>query len=99
MLTKEYILSFLRSKKNFFLDNFNVTKVGIFGSYAAGTQNEKSDLDIIIEFGEGTDNLYETKQKLKEYIQDNLNIKVDICREKYIKSIFRNKILNNANFV
>ena len=99
MLTKNHILSFLESNKRYFFENFSVTKIGIFGSFASGNQNENSDLDIIIEFKNGTYNLYEIKQKLREYIQHNLNIKVDICREKYIKSIFKEKILNNASFV
>jgi len=99
MLSKNHILSFLVANKNYLLANFNVSKIGIFGSYATGKQNEKSDLDLIVEFLDGTENLYEIKQKLRDYIGTNLNIKVDICREKFIKNIFKEKILNNAEYV
>jgi uncharacterized protein len=99
MLSKNQILLFLEANKNYFLNNFNVSKVGIFGSYATGKQNDKSDLDIIVEFIDGTENLYELKQNIREYIQKNLNLKVDICREKYIKNIFKDSILKSAYYV
>ena len=59
MLSKNQIISFLEANKKYFFDNYNITKIGIFGSYASGKQNEKSDLDIIVEFIDGTENLYE----------------------------------------
>jgi len=99
MLTKNQILSFLESNKTFLLTSFNVNKIGIFGSFANNTQNEKSDLDLIVEFNEDTENLFEVKQKMKKFIETNLNIKVDICREKYIKNIFKEKILNDAYYI
>jgi uncharacterized protein len=99
VITKNQILSFLKSNKVYFYSSFNISKIGIFGSYATGKQTENSDLDILVEFKSGTENLYETKRKIREYIESNLNIKVDICREKYIKSIFKEKILNDATFI
>jgi uncharacterized protein len=99
MVTKNQILTFLESSKSYFLNDFSLSKIGIFGSFAKGTQNEKSDLDLIVEFKSGTENLYETKRKMREYIESNLNIKVDICREKYIKSIFKEKILSDATYI
>ena len=99
MLSKNHIISFLEENKKYFFENYSITKIGIFGSYAAGNQNEKSDLDIIVEFSEGTNNLFEIKQSIRNYIQNNLHIKVDICREKYIKSIFKDKILKSAYYI
>ena len=66
MLTKNQILSFLESNKTFLLTSFNVNKIGIFGSFANNTQNEKSDLDLIVEFNEDTENLFEVKQKMND---------------------------------
>ncbi len=99
MKTKNQILSFLEQNKSFLINDFNLLKIGVFGSYAIGLQNENSDLDLIVEFKPGTENLYETKQKMRDFIESNLNIKVDICRGKYIKDIFKEKILSNAIFI
>jgi uncharacterized protein len=99
MVTKNQILSFLEENKSYFLKDFNLSKIGIFGSFAKDIQKENSDLDLIVEFKPGTENLYENKQKMKKFIEDKLNIKVDICREKYIKDIFKEKILSDATYI
>lgn len=93
------ILRYLENQKTFFEKNFNVSKIGVFGSYAKGLQKTESDLDIILEFYDGTENLYEIKQEIKKHIESSLNLKVDISREKYIKPIFKNKILSEAKYV
>jgi len=99
MITGDDINLFLLQNKAFFYEQFNLTKIGYFGSYARGEQNETSDIDIIVEFKENTSDLYDKKLKLKEFIQTSFNTKVDICREKAIKPIFRELILSDAIYV
>jgi predicted nucleotidyltransferase len=55
MLYKTDILNFLRANKEYFKTKFNIIKIGIFGSYAREEQTDNSDIDIIIEFEENTD--------------------------------------------
>jgi uncharacterized protein len=38
--------------KPYLKEEFKVKDIGIFGSYIRGEQNEKSDLDVLVEFGE-----------------------------------------------
>jgi uncharacterized protein len=99
MISENQILTFLETNKSYLFDNFNITKIGIFGSFAKGTQNNKSDLDLLVEFKPGTKDLFESKQRIRNYIETNLNIKVDICREKYLKKIFKEKILTDAIYI
>jgi len=68
----------------------------LFGSYARGDQNPKSDVDFLVEFEEGTENLYELKLQIKDFFRSQLGLEVDICREKYIKSRFKNSILKET---
>jgi hypothetical protein len=75
-----------------------LVKIGIFGSIARGEQNEESDIDLIVEFEENTPDLYSIKQRLKDEIQSRFNLPVDICREKYIKPVFKNQILSDAKY-
>jgi predicted nucleotidyltransferase len=35
---------------------------------------------------------------LKDEIQSRFNLPVDICREKYIKPVFKNQILSDAKY-
>jgi uncharacterized protein len=92
------ILNYLAINKERFQREYHLKSIGVFGSYARGEQTEKSDIDIIIEFEEGTDNLYDIKQKLKTEIQSIFKLPVDVCREKYIKPFFRDYILQETKY-
>jgi len=99
MYSREQILDFLAKNKKYLQQEFHITKIGLFGSFSRNEQSDKSDIDIVLEFEEDTPNLFEIKQALRNYFKDKLNVKADICREKYIKPIFRERILNEAIYV
>jgi hypothetical protein len=71
----------------------------VFGSVARNEPMDDSDIDLIIEFEDNMDDLFELKQKLKSEIINEFNVSVDICREKYIKPVFRKQILSEAKYV
>ncbi len=99
MLTKEDILDFLKQNKIYLQNKFHITKIGLFGSYARNQQNEKSDIDIMIELEAETQNIFEIKQELKEYIIKNFEKEVDISREKYLKPYIKEYILKEVLYV
>lgn len=98
MTDTSQILNYLTSNKERFQKEYHLKRIGVFGSFARGEQNEKSDIDILVEFEEGTDNLYDLKQSLKSEIQSIFKLPVDVCREKYIKPFFRDQILQEAKY-
>jgi len=96
MKSKDQILFFLNQNKQILLERYHIVKIGLFGSYARGDQNINSDIDLLVEFEEGTQNLFELKQQIKNFFQENLHLEVDICREKYIKPRIKNSILKET---
>ncbi len=98
MIDSNKILFYLTSNKNRLEKEYHLVKIGIFGSIARGEQNELSDIDLIVEFENNTPDLYSIKQRLKNEIQSKFNLPVDICREKYIKPVFRQQILSEAKY-
>jgi predicted nucleotidyltransferase len=96
MKTRDQILTFISQNKKLFRDNYHIVRIGLFGSYARGEQNPDSDIDLLVEFEENTQDLYDLKIQLKEFFQIQLGIDVDICREKYIKPRFRSSILKET---
>ena len=56
---------------------FGITKIGIFGSVARGDEREESDIDIEVEFEEGSDN-YRNFIGLSYYLDDLLKRQVDL---------------------
>lgn len=98
MIHTVQILNYLASNKERMQREYHLVRIGIFGSYARGEQTADSDLDLLVEFEEGTGNLFEIKQKLKNEIQSVFRLPVDICREKYIKPFLKSHILQEARY-
>ena len=96
MKTRDQILIFLTQNKKLLRDKFHIDRIGLFGSYARGEQNIESDLDLLVEFEENTQDLYELKLMIKDFFKTNLGVEVDICREKYIKPRIKKDILKEA---
>jgi uncharacterized protein len=96
MKTRDQILKFLSQNKKLFRDKYHIVRIGLFGSYARGEQNAKSDIDLLVEFEENTPDLYDLKIQLRDFFQIQLGIDIDICREKYIKPRFKNAILKET---
>ncbi len=99
MYTQTQILEFLKSQKPFLATTYQVSKLGLFGSFAKGTQTSESDVDIILEFENGAENLLDKRLSLEDFFQTNLGLKVDIARERFLRESVRAKILSHAIFV
>jgi predicted nucleotidyltransferase len=98
-LNKTDIINYLIDRKNHFYSAYKVVRIGLFGSFALGTEKEESDIDILIEFEENTTLIYDKKFELREEIEKDLQRSVDLCRVKSIKSAFKEAILSEAIFV
>jgi len=93
------ILNYLILNKDRFRNEYSIKKIGIFGSLARNEQNVYSDIDLIVEFEDNTSDLYLMKQRIKKEVEKKFHRPVDICREKYIKPIFRQQIISEAKYV
>lgn len=62
---------------------FHVSSIGIFGSVARGDDNDKSDIDLIVDFNYpiGVEFI-----GLADYLEDSLHAKVDLVSKKGVKS-------------
>jgi predicted nucleotidyltransferase len=63
---------------------FSPTLIGVFGSYARGEENEKSDLDILIDFDKKV-NLLELIG-IEQELTELLGIKVDLATLRSVNS-------------
>ena len=71
------IITVLRNEMPVLVNNYGVEAIGLFGSYAKGTQNEQSDIDFLVKvkppfsvnfFG------------LWNYLEKKFNKKIDLTR-------------------
>ncbi len=73
---------------------FKVETVDIFGSYARGEQTEKSDVDLLVTYGEGADLLLAAA--LRRYLRRKLHVKVDVISKNYLNPRIRDEVLAEA---
>jgi len=76
-MKREDILKYLEEHKPEFERKFGIRKIGLFGSYARDNHHRESDIDIVVEL-EKPDLL--TLVGIKQTIEEQLNMKVDIVR-------------------
>jgi predicted nucleotidyltransferase len=73
--------------------SFGVRRLGIFGSYARGEQQKRSDMDFLVEFESATfDNYFD----LKFFLEDLFDRPVDWVISDTIKQRIRSSILEET---
>lgn len=95
-MTKEDILNFLRTHKQELQNNFSLTRIGLFGSYAKDTAHENSDIDIVIESNKKD---FFLREDLKEYLESNFKLPVDVGYIDSIRTYYKNKIEKDIIYV
>ena len=99
MNTQKEILDFLSLHKSFLENRFHLSKIALFGSFSRNEATKTSDVDILIELKEGTENVHDLKNELREYLSTHLHRNVDLAREKYLKPYAKEHILKDALYV
>jgi len=97
MKTKEEIVNILKKELPFLKEKYGVKKIGIFGSYSKEMQDEKSDLDILVQF-ERPIGFFDFIT-LEDYLKEKLGIKVDLVTEDAIKSVIKPYIMREVMYV
>ena len=88
-MTKEYILNLLRNNKQLIKDKYNVTKIGLFGSYARDEAQETSDIDLAIETSKKD---FFIKPDLQYFLEDSFGTKIDIGYLDSMRKFYRRRI-------
>lgn len=94
-MTKEFILNYLKAQKPYLEKEFDVKKIGLFGSYAKEQQTARSDIDIIVDMPSNFDKYYD----LKEFLEKELKTKIDLGLEKSIRKLIKEKIAHEVLYV
>ncbi len=83
----------IKSKIKEVLKKNSVSRAGIFGSYSRGEQRKNSDIDIAVKIEDKNMSLLGFIG-LKLALEDALGKKVDLVEYSAIKSLIKNRILN-----
>lgn len=77
-MKKEEILKILKEHKAYLQDNYEIEKIGLFGSYAKDMQTDKSDIDIYVEFQHKT---FRNIAGLWVYLENLYHKKIDLVHK------------------
>ena len=78
-------------------DQYNVSYIGLFGSYIRGDHTTKSDLDVLVEFSK-TPTIFRFVH-LENYLSDYLGIKVDLVMKDALKPNIGKYILKEVEAI
>ena len=84
MLTGEDIARRLRESQPYLEAEYGVHRIGLFGSFARGTADETSDVDVVVEFQRPIGLKF---VELVEYLEQILGRKVDVLTPAGLKAI------------
>ncbi|RFP53680.1 MAG: DNA polymerase beta [Limnothrix sp. CACIAM 69d] len=91
MKTRDEVLRILAHQKSALLETYQITKLGLFGSYARGEQNDDSDVDVLVEY-EQAPSLYRLLE-LRDDLSELLSIRVDVVTRNGLKSRIKERVL------
>ena len=74
-MNKDDILKKLTKNKTYIEQNFEVDKIGLFGSYVKNQQTDESDIDIYVEFKHKT---FDNIAGLWNYLEELYHKKIDL---------------------
>jgi predicted nucleotidyltransferase len=96
MLDKKEILAVLKMQKPILRERFYVSEIGLFGSFARGDANEKSDIDLLVKIEAPLGAYRENKEALRRYLKKSFGRNVDLANPDSLKPHYKNRILKQA---
>jgi len=99
VLDKKLILDFLVHQESFLQKEFHIKKIALFGSFAQENAKDDSDIDLLVEFEENTEDLFFLKEDLRKYFSEVFKRKIDLVNLKAMNPFFKKSILRDAIFI
>jgi predicted nucleotidyltransferase len=92
MAIKKDTIEKIRKQRDYLSSEFGVEKIGLFGSVAAGTDNDSSDIDLVVEFSRPMGLKF---IRLVEYLEGILGRKVDLVTRDGLENIRVRKVADD----
>lgn len=80
----ENLKTVIRGEYPYLKNHFGIKRIGMFGSFVAGTADESSDIDLVVEFDSPIGFKF---MVLADYLESKLGRKVDILTPDGINTI------------
>jgi predicted nucleotidyltransferase len=96
MLTRDDILTFLRDNKERFAEQYGVTRLGLFGSFARNEATEESDVDVCVEMPP----VFFDIEAVREELETSFRRRVDVVRlREELRELFKKRLERDTIYV
>jgi predicted nucleotidyltransferase len=95
--SKEIILRLIEENKGK-VSKFGVKRLGLFGSYARGDQDENSDIDILVEFSLGKKN-FDNFINLAFFLEEIFQKKVELVTTESLSPYLKPYIMKEVEYI
>ena len=96
MTNIEELKKVIKENERVLREEYKISKIGIFGSFARNEQSESSDVDILVDFSEPVGFLFFQAER---FLSEKLSMKVDMVTEDAIKPRIKDKIMKELVYV
>lgn len=97
MLSKKTVLDILEAEIPYIMREYQVKKIGVFGSYAREEQTEASDIDLLVEFSKPIS--FFALFDLEDYLKGKLGVRVEIVTPGALKEMIIPLIMKDVIYV
>lgn len=94
MRTLDEIVARLRALQPDLRSRYPIRSMGVFGSYVRGEQREDSDVDLLIELGDGVDLIRYAGLQLE--LSDALGVQVDLVEREALRPQLARRVLSEV---
>lgn len=94
MRTLEQMIDMVRFILPLIQRRYSILELGVFGSYVHGHQHKDSDLDLLVDFGEGVTLI--DYVDLQFQLSQAIGIDIDLANKKMLKRGIGKNILNDV---
>lgn len=99
-MNKKQIIKKMRENRETLERRFNISRIGLFGSFSTNTFHNESDIDLIYDLKEGVRLGFKESYELEEYIKELLEVeKVDLVNHEYVNPIIEDEIDKTVIYV
>ncbi len=88
---------FCHYRRKSLCENYQITEIGIFGSYARGEETQASDIDILVDYQ--TAPTFVMLVELRDYLSQLFGLKVDIVTKNGLKPRIRERVLAETIYI
>ncbi len=88
----------LEKNKVYLHEQYHVKNIGIFGSCIKGEDNNRSDIDLLVQFEKGHKGFF-NYMRLKFYLEELFEKDVDLVMKGAVKPQLKEKIFKDVQYV